>query len=51
VFESDNSPTFSLVECKLDTGRTHQIQIHLIINGIVRFGENTLKKNLKNKQR
>lgn len=28
VFENDNTPTFSLVECKLETGRTHQIRVH-----------------------
>ena len=26
IFEKDTIPTFSLVECKLETGRTHQIR-------------------------
>ena len=28
VFEGKNIPTLSLVECKLETGRTHQIRFH-----------------------
>ena len=24
IFENDKTPTLSLVECKLETGRTHQ---------------------------
>ena len=29
IFENDNVPTLSLIECKLETGRTHQIRVHL----------------------
>ena len=29
IFEDEKIPTFSLVECKLETGRTHQIRVHL----------------------
>ena len=29
VFENKNTPTLSLVECKLETGRTHQIRVHM----------------------
>ena len=29
VFENDKTPTLSLVECKLETGRTHQIRVHM----------------------
>ncbi len=29
IFQNDKTPTFSLVECKLDTGRTHQIRVHM----------------------
>ena len=29
LFESENTPTLSLVECKLETGRTHQIRAHM----------------------
>ena len=27
IFENKNIPTFSLLECKLETGRTHQIRV------------------------
>ena len=33
VFENEKIPTFSLVECKLETGRTHQIRVHLSDKG------------------
>ena len=29
VYENDKTPTLSLVECKLETGRTHQIRVHM----------------------
>ena len=29
IFENKKIPTLSLVECKLKTGRTHQIRVHL----------------------
>ena len=29
IFENKNSPTLSLVDCKLETGRTHQIRVHM----------------------
>ena len=28
IFENNKVPTFSLVECNLETGRTHQIRVH-----------------------
>ena len=33
IFEKDTIPTFSLVECKLETGRTHQIRVHMSYKG------------------
>ena len=33
IFEGDRLPTFSLIECKLETGRTHQIRVHLTNKG------------------
>ncbi len=33
VFENNNSPTLSLIECKLKTGRTHQIRVHMSYKG------------------
>ncbi|MCB2569558.1 RluA family pseudouridine synthase, partial [Listeria monocytogenes] len=29
VLENDNEKNTSLVECQIDTGRTHQIRVHL----------------------
>ena len=29
IFENDKTPTLSLIECKLETGRTHQIRVHM----------------------
>ena len=29
IFENEKTPTLSLVECKLETGRTHQIRVHM----------------------
>ena len=39
VLESFSSDKFSLIECKLDTGRTHQIRIHLDYKGFPLIGE------------
>ena len=30
LFENDNVPTFSFIQCKLETGRTHQIRVHML---------------------
>ena len=47
IFENKNTPTLSLVECKLETGRTHQIRVHMkhIGNNIV--GDDKYKKKYK----
>ena len=29
IFENKKTPTLSLIECKLETGRTHQIRVHM----------------------
>ena len=29
IFENKNIPTLSLIDCKLETGRTHQIRVHM----------------------
>ena len=39
IFENNNCPTFSLVECKLETGRTHQIRVHLSDRGNFILGD------------
>ena len=33
IFENKKTPTFSFVECKLETGRTHQIRVHMSYKG------------------
>ena len=48
VFENEKSPTLSLVECKLKTGRTHQIRVHMSYKSNNILGDQKYKKNLKN---
>ncbi len=47
VFEGKNIPTMSLVECKLETGRTHQIRVHMNFKGNQIVGDKKYKKNYK----
>ena len=47
VFENDNVPTLSLVEFKLETGRTHQIRVHMKFKGNPILGDKSYKKKLK----
>jgi len=47
VFESDKIPTLSLVECKLETGRTHQIRVHMSHKGNNILGDKKYKKRFK----
>ena len=47
VFESEKIPTFSLVECKLETGRTHQIRVHMSYKGNNILGDKKYKKKFK----
>ena len=47
VFENKNTPTFSLVECKLETGRTHQIRVHMSYKGNYILGDKKYKKKYK----
>ena len=47
VFENKNTPTFSLVMCKLETGRTHQIRVHLSHKGNNILGDKKYKKKFK----
>ena len=47
VFENDKTPTFSLVECKLETGRTHQIRVHMTHLGNNIVGDDKYKKKYK----
>ena len=46
IFENKNTPTLSLLECKLETGRTHQIRVHMNYLGNSIVGDNKYKKRL-----
>jgi 23S rRNA pseudouridine1911/1915/1917 synthase len=47
IFENDKTPTLSLVECRLETGRTHQIRVHMNHLGNSIMGDGTYKKKYK----
>jgi len=47
IFENNKSPTLSLVECKLETGRTHQIRVHMSHMGNCIVGDDKYKKKYK----
>jgi len=47
VFENNKVPTFSFVECILETGRTHQIRVHMSYKGNNILGDRKYKKKYK----
>tara|TARA_B100000029_G_scaffold1679_1_gene2069 strand:- start:185 stop:1165 length:981 start_codon:yes stop_codon:yes gene_type:complete len=47
IFENKKIPTFSLIECKLETGRTHQIRVHMSHKGNNILGDKKYKKKYK----
>ena len=47
VFENKNVPTLSLLECELETGRTHQIRVHMNYLGNSIVGDDKYKKRFK----
>ena len=47
IFENNVTPTFSFVECILETGRTHQIRVHLSSKGNYILGDKQYKKKFK----
>ena len=47
AFENDKTPTLSLIECKLETGRTHQIRVHMSHKGNNILGDKKYKKKFK----
>ena len=47
IFENEKTPTLSLVECKLETGRTHQIRVHMNYKGNSIVGDDKYKKKYK----
>ena len=51
VFTSKDTPKISLVECELETGRTHQIRVHFKYKGTSLIGDKQYgKKNIKFKK-
>ena len=51
VFNIRDIPQISLIECELDTGRTHQIRVHLKYKDSSLLGDNQYgKKNIKFKK-
>ena len=48
IFDIKNIPKISLLECELETGRTHQIRVHLKYKGTSLLGDKQYgKKNIK----
>jgi 23S rRNA pseudouridine1911/1915/1917 synthase len=51
VFDLKDIPKISLIECRLETGRTHQIRVHMKYKGAPLLGDNQYgKKNIKFKK-
>ena len=51
VFNIKDIPKISLIECELETGRTHQIRVHMKHKGSSLLGDNQYgKKNIKFKK-
>jgi len=51
VFNIEDIPKISLLECELETGRTHQIRVHLKYKGTSLLGDKQYgKKNIKFKK-
>jgi 23S rRNA pseudouridine1911/1915/1917 synthase len=47
IFQNNKIPTLSLIECKLDTGRTHQIRVHMSHKGNSIVGDKLYQKKNK----
>ena len=47
IFDNNKTPTLSLLECKLETGRTHQIRVHMNYLGNSIVGDDKYKKRFK----
>ena len=50
TFKIKNVPKISLIECKLETGRTHQIRVHMKHKGVSILDYQYGKKNIKFKK-
>ena len=47
IFQNSDLPKISLLECKLETGRTHQIRVHMNLKGNPVLGDKSYGKNKK----
>ena len=47
IFQNNKVPTLSLIECKLDSGRTHQIRVHMTYKGNPIIGDKLYRKKNK----
>ena len=47
TFQNSNLPKISLIECKLETGRTHQIRVHMNYKGNPIVGDKSYGKTKK----
>ena len=47
IFQNANLPKISLIECKLETGRTHQIRVHMNFKGNPILGDKSYGKSKK----
>ena len=47
IFQNSDLPKISLVECKLETGRTHQIRVHMNFKGNPIVGDKSYGKSKK----
>jgi 23S rRNA pseudouridine1911/1915/1917 synthase len=47
IFENKNLPKISLIECRLETGRTHQIRVHMNFKGNSILGDKSYGKPKK----
>ena len=47
VFQNSNLPKISLIECQLETGRTHQIRVHMNFKGNPILGDKSYGKSKK----
>ena len=47
IFQNENLPKISLIECQLETGRTHQIRVHMHYKGNPILGDKSYGKSKK----
>ena len=47
IFQNLNLPKISLIECQLETGRTHQIRVHMNFKGNPIMGDKSYGKSKK----